>query len=68
MFLQLTNTVKYITLIKCGIRCKCVDTFPPLSKCISKVQYDNYRRCFDANRQKEMIDEQEKDIHHYFFP
>ncbi len=59
MFLQLKHTVKYITLIKCGIRCKCVDTFPQ-TKSISKIQYDNYRRCFDAHRPTEMIDEQEE--------
>ena len=69
MFLQLKNTVKYITLLKCSIKCKCVDKFTP-GKSISKIEYENYRRCFDANRNKqhEMIDEQEKNIHHYFFP
>ena len=60
MFVQLTkNYIRYFHLVKCGIKCNCVDMYPT-SKCISKIEYDNYKRCFDANRPTEMIDEQEE--------
>ena len=60
MLYQVTkNYIRYFHLVKCGIRCNCFDTFP-VTKSISKIQYDNYKRCFDANRSTEMIDEQEE--------
>lgn len=72
LFLQLKHTVKYIALVPCGVRCRCVDTFPS-TKSISKVQYEEYKRCYDASFTKNehaVRNEKEKDTGHwlYFIP
>lgn len=72
LFLQLKHTVKYIAFVPCSVRCRCVDRFPSTTS-ISKVQYEKYKRCYDASFTKNeyvMKNEKEEDTGHwlYFIP